>query len=121
VGIIYSVVVFLTKLSILLLYHRIFSCQQVVKYLIWFGIIIQFVLYTFHTAYEIVFEFECTSANYLSSAFCRSPYTVLLVQGSINVATDFYVLCLPVARVSKLQLPLRRKVGVVGIFLTGLL
>ncbi len=91
------------------------------KYLIWAGIIFQFVFYTFYTADEIVYEFKCTSANYLSSAYCRSSYILLLLQGSVNVVTDFYVLCLPAARVWKLQLPLRRKVGIVGIFLTGLL
>lgn len=41
--------------------------------------------------------------------------------GSLSLALDVYILILPIAGVSKLQLPLRRKIGVIAVFLTGLM
>lgn len=38
----------------------------------------------------------------------------------INLVLDVYILVLPIAGVSKLQLPLKRKIGVLAIFMTGL-
>ena len=40
--------------------------------------------------------------------------------GSFSLTLDIYILVLPIAGVSKLQLPLRRKLGVIAVFLTGL-
>ena len=42
-------------------------------------------------------------------------------QGAVGVATDFFIFCLPIPVVWKLQLPLRKKIGVLAIFMTGLL
>ena len=47
--------------------------------------------------------------------------TVGIAQGGVNIGSDFYILCLPIAGVWKLQLPLKQKVGIMGIFLIGLL
>lgn len=46
--------------------------------------------------------------------------TVLAV-GYFNLFTDFYILLLPISGVIRLQLPKRRKIGVILIFMTGLL
>ena len=44
-----------------------------------------------------------------------------ITQGAINVASDFSIFCLPIPVVWKLQLPRKKKVGVLMIFMTGLL
>lgn len=70
-------------------------------------------------------------------AFCFTAYTIMMflyifleiskelyvneAVGAINLITDIYILCLPIAAVSKLQLPTRKKIGVMMIFFTGLL
>lgn len=41
--------------------------------------------------------------------------------GAFNVFSDVYILCLPIMAVSKLQLPTRKKIGVIMIFLSGIL
>lgn len=46
--------------------------------------------------------------------------TVLAV-GYFNLCTDFYILLLPISGIIRLQLPKRRKIGVILIFMTGLL
>ena len=68
--------------------------------------------------------------------FCFVSYTILMfayiflgleaelfvddMVGALNLASDIYILCLPVTAVSGLQLPSRKKVGIILIFLTGL-
>ena len=42
-----------------------------------------------------------------------------ITQGAINVASDIYIFCLPMPVVWKLQLPPRKKIGVLAIFKTG--
>ncbi|KAL9604094.1 MAG: hypothetical protein Q9219_000682 [cf. Caloplaca sp. 3 TL-2023] len=42
-----------------------------------------------------------------------------MAQGAINIATDFYILLLPIPGVLQLQLPLKRKIGICAIFMTG--
>ena len=42
-------------------------------------------------------------------------------QGVVGVATDFLIFCLPIPVVWKLQLPIRKRIGVLAIFMTGLL
>lgn len=52
----------------------------------------------------------------------ESPQLKIAIAMSIfSVVTDIYVLAIPVNLVFQLPLPLERKVGVLAIFLTGLL
>ncbi|MCJ1455824.1 hypothetical protein MMC28_006181 [Mycoblastus sanguinarius] len=44
-----------------------------------------------------------------------------ITQGAVNVASDFYIFCLPIPVVWKLQLPPQRKLGMLATFMTGLL
>ena len=42
-------------------------------------------------------------------------------EGVINVFSDFYLLLVPIPAVLSLQLPLRKKIGVIAWLMTGLL
>lgn len=44
-----------------------------------------------------------------------------VVQGIFGLVTDFYLLFIPVPAVLSLQLPTRKKIGVIAIFMTGFL
>ena len=70
-------------------------------------------------------------------AFCLVTYTVMIFLpiwveittlpyandflGIINIVSDAYLVCLPILAVNRLQLPLRKKIGVMLIFLSGVL
>ena len=41
--------------------------------------------------------------------------------GIINIVSDAYLVCLPTLAVNRLQLPLKKKIGVMLIFLSGVL
>jgi len=46
---------------------------------------------------------------------------VTIPVGVIGLAIDVFVLTLPIVGVTKLQLPLHRKIGVMAVFLLGLM
>jgi len=53
---------------------------------------------------------------------CSQPELELsAAQGVFSTISDFYVLFIPIQLISGLQMPIGRKVGVIGIFLTGLM
>ena len=112
------------KSSLLLLYHRIFAPKQSFRYLIYFGIV--FAIGT-QLSMNIIDAIFCTPNigqpwSYKVGIKCASHargYTI--AQGISNVLLDLFILCLPIPTVWGLQLPVRKKIGVTLIFMTGLL
>jgi hypothetical protein len=94
--------------------------------MIWLGIVVIDVFYIICTVYSIA---QCVprsgETGWLSasvSARCARPQAILaFAQGIFGTISDFYVLYIPVHIVSGLRMPNRRKIGVISIFLTGLL
>ena len=41
--------------------------------------------------------------------------------GAFNLISDIYLLCVPIAAVLKLQLSFKNKIGIILVFMTGLL
>ncbi|KAF4624904.1 hypothetical protein G7Y89_g13265 [Cudoniella acicularis] len=97
----------LTKLALLLLYYRLFSPSPAVKIAILSGIVFILTVYT-----TLMFLF----------IFLDTARTIPLnkTMAVINVATDCYILVLPIYSVVKLYLPKRKKIGLALVFATGL-
>ncbi|KAL9009138.1 MAG: hypothetical protein Q9173_005805 [Seirophora scorigena] len=107
---------FFTKLSLLLLYHRIFAPDRVTKYLVYFGILYCFVLYT---SFLLLTFLLCQSTL---EGFCeREMDLFVLISRGFNVLADIYLLIIPIAAVAKLHMPLRQKLGVSAVFFAGML
>ncbi|KAI4089242.1 MAG: hypothetical protein LQ348_005966 [Seirophora lacunosa] len=107
---------FFTKLSLLLLYHRIFAPDRVTKYLVYFGILYCFVLYT---SFLLLTFLLCQST--LEGSCEREMDLFVLISRGFNVLADIYLLIIPIAAVAKLHMPLRQKVGVSAVFFAGML
>lgn len=63
-------------------------------------------------------------SNYLesfASPRCSKMIEMSLIVGIFGVISDLYLLIIPIPAVLQLQLPTRQKVGVLTVFLTGLL
>ena len=82
---------------------------------------LQFLVYTAFTSCNIALEVVCTSTTVTTNNFCTNDYKIIYFASIFSVVTDFYVLLLPIHKVSSLQLSPRRKVGVLFIFVTGIL
>lgn len=100
-----SIVTLFAKLSLLLFYLRLFSIRGL-RYSIFFAIGF---ISLFYTAILFLFIFLDNSTY----------FTLSVTVGSVNIVTDFYILILPIAPVLRIPLSKRKRIGVLGIFLTA--
>lgn len=121
---VYGPAVFFAKLSLFLLYLRIFSPDRWTRVMIYLGATACFVCYM---ATAVTMTALCVPRHgeswfiALLSSRCHKAITMTYVQGIFNIVSDFYLLLLPIPVVWKLQLTLRKKIGISAIFMTGLL
>ncbi|KAL9577510.1 MAG: hypothetical protein Q9212_006315, partial [Teloschistes hypoglaucus] len=119
----YNPAIFVIKLSIFLLYLRLFAPNIRTRYLIYAGIVYNAIT---NIAIMVAFPAICAPRgkdNWISSlekTSCHNPLEDLAVAaGVLNFASDVYILLLPVPMIWGLQLPMRRKIGLLTVFATG--
>jgi hypothetical protein len=107
------------KLAILMLYFRLFNVYRFLRIMIHVGIWTTVIL---HGTTIIAAMAVCTTDNALAYSKCSGKTTTIaLVASVVNVLSDFYILLIPVLGVWKLHMNVRRKLGVLAVFSTGLL
>lgn len=118
-AIMYVLVIFLVKLSVLVLLYSLFGVNKTMRYLILLGIGVSASICIAFTGYNIATELNCVGAVSLQRRVCIDVWIVTIVTGVVNTLVDLYILVLPIAMVLRLQLTPRRKLGVVAIFTIG--
>lgn len=123
IDLLYGPIAFCAKLSLFLLYYRLFARHQWIRYLVYLGIGSTAAMYT---AGMILYGYLCFLRRGQSwieaglSLRCHKRFIMIAyVRGPFNVLSDLYVLLLPLPAVWQLHLPLRKRLGIAGIFLTG--
>ena len=94
------------KLSLLLLYLRVFTPDKISRYFIYFGMCFCAVAYTVLMFLNVFSDVE----------------TVIVANkflGVVNFASDIYILCVPIAAIWKLQLSPKNRLGMMLLFMTG--
>ncbi|KAF4621901.1 hypothetical protein G7Y89_g14444 [Cudoniella acicularis] len=120
-GITYPFTIFCAKLSILLLYIRIFGVHQTMRIVAYTGIAVMGAFYTAMIGVAIGSLVKCNGLNALTVQFCRNySGPVVMLNSVFNVVTDFFVLLLPFPFALKLQLTFARKIGLLAVFSGGL-
>jgi large subunit ribosomal protein L36e len=124
IEIIYNPIIFAAKLSILLLFLRVFvpsgkgATYYVIHTLIWLNLL-------FYIANVPIEIWPCIPRQKLWKPSipgrCLNNERVFVAGGAINVVSDFAIMLLPVLLISRLQMPLKKKIGVSAIFATGFL
>jgi hypothetical protein len=108
-----------TKLSILVLYHRLFPGRAMRISCISLGIF--FVL--FYGASMLAVIFQCTPVEATwrldLDAKCFDFVKVLYAIAAVNIATDIVLCLMPVGHFRKLQLPRKQKVILSILFMGG--
>jgi hypothetical protein len=95
--------------------------DRFIRIMIYVGIIILTIFYMAMTGVAIGSILVCNGLDANSIQFCRNySGPVVLLNASFNTATDFWILFIPVPLVLKLNLPVKRKLGILGIFGAGL-
>ena len=117
--ILYNPAIFTTKLSILFLYRRIFPVRKFVVVLWLVGAFVA----AYSLTASLVNLLQCLPVNAMWNPRvkpkCVNLGVELIVVSSINVVTDFIILCLPIPLVWRLQTSLTSKVQVTGMFFLG--
>jgi len=112
----YSIALYLTKVSILLLYIRLFPIPKFVK-ACWITIAVMGA-FLFWSIFG--FMFMCTPVHYFWNrsieGHCFNPKWVYFTNAPFNILTDFVLFGLPLPLVWKLQLPRRQKTGLIIVF-----
>ncbi|OKL62698.1 hypothetical protein UA08_01150 [Talaromyces atroroseus] len=120
-GIVYPWVICFAKVSILLLYIRLFWVERTVVIAAWLGIVIDSMLYTAFIGLGIGGLLKCASLTELDSSYCKfNEDGMVMFTSVVNVVTDFYVLLLPVYPVSQLKLNPQKWIGIACVFGSGL-
>jgi hypothetical protein len=124
---IYQLVIVATKISIVLLYLRIFpkEVSKRFQYISW-GVIAGLLAYG--TGFCIYFAVQCRPISYFWNQWdgehegvCLDTQTAIYVNSAFNIFFDLVVFFLPVPKLIALQVrDTRRKVGVILTFLVGL-
>lgn len=112
----------MVKLSLLLLYLEIFRPNKITRIAIYAGIGFIAAYYTLALIATTVLCTPRPEDNGRLHKDCSTKGVInATVTSSINIATDIYILAIPIPMVRKLQMSRKRKFGVVLVLLTGLL
>jgi len=69
---------------------------------------------------QAAFLVDCISHASLKIGICRNLYSITIFQSAFNVASDIFVLTLPIPRILRLHIQKRQKMSLLVIFLAGL-
>ena len=107
------------KLSVLLLYRRVFPNPRFRAILWLVGIFI--LCYSITLFFGVIFQCNPIKGAWdlTLGAKCINLSLVILTMSCLNALTDFITLLLPLPLLWKLHLPRQRKVQLMGIFLLG--
>lgn len=113
---------FFTKLSILLLFLRIFVPPQSQKtkifYAIWFVIWFNFF---YCVALVLTVLLQCVRKKHGSKGTCIDTFSLLITASTINVLSDIVMLIIPLNSVWKLHMTKKQKYGLSVVFAVGTL
>ena len=119
----YVIAIALVKLSLLLQYLRIFvpiRDSSVIVLVTYFVIWSHLIFYLINLFFGI---FACSPRRKLWDRFidghCFNIDAIIISSAAMNCISDFVILLLPQGVIWRLQMPLRRKLGISAIFLTG--
>ncbi|OJJ07027.1 hypothetical protein ASPVEDRAFT_88293 [Aspergillus versicolor CBS 583.65] len=114
----YSITIMLTKISILIFYHRIFPVKWLTAVSYAMGVLV----ISYNLALIFVAAFQCIPLSSLwtgKPAQCINVSPPFLTLAIVNVVTDFAILALPIQPVLGLKMRTGRKIQVLSIFLLG--
>lgn len=112
----------MTKLSILLLYLKLLAPGMKLRFAV-YGILAFVASYSLAMILSLLFA--CNPVEKLFHYYIPGKCVVnnavhALTQGCLNIISDFLIIIVPIPMVWSMLMSTRQKIGVVGIFATGL-
>ena len=124
IDILYSPTMLMAKMSLLLLYYQIFSPNLRFRYCVHVSMGVFFLFYCGMFIAFIILMIPPPGQSLLvtfRSLDTAKGISLSVAQSVAGVAIDFFIFCLPIPVIWKLQLPLGKKIGVSAVFMIGLL
>lgn len=123
---IYPITVCLVKISILLLYLRIFKVFKSVRLAVYVGSVFIAAFYISYTIAQSIllvnWHWQCDPKDPTTDlALCQKVFFVTIIENAFNVVSDFYVYLIPTPYLLRLPVRKRQKGGLFCIFLAGLI
>jgi hypothetical protein len=116
---------FAAKCSILFQLKRLFCTGQSRNGVFWSIHALLFLNGAYYTSAIFTFVFQCTPRektwNALMEGQCINVAAATVVAGAVNLFLDLGILITPIWAIWNLQLPPKRKLGVVAVFGVGIL
>ena len=121
----FAVCLFFTKLSIFLLYLRLFKVSKTMRWLLHFGIFSCLAVY-FASGFAQGFlcvrrPWETWLESLQSDRCTKDSVPWYYVQGIFGLVSDIYIFILPIPIVWHLNMRMRKRLGVLGIFALGIM
>ena len=119
----YGPVIFAVKASLFLLLYGIFGRLRWIRISIFAGLVVTGLWYISNVVVFAILSSPRAGQSYLEASFSpiyQKIETYGLVNSVFNIVSDFYLLILPIPAVLGLQMPTKRKLGVLAVFGTGL-
>jgi len=107
----------------MLLFYLRFSPYRSFRIVVWVFIVIT-TIYSFLGSFEFFYNCQPIAKNWdvtITGGKCIDVAKIVLMYSSLTIVTDIGMIFLPIAVVRKLQLPLREKVALAALFMTGTL
>ncbi|KAH8894656.1 hypothetical protein GQ53DRAFT_744746 [Thozetella sp. PMI_491] len=115
---VYNLSLFLCKLSIILQYKRVFDIPIVQKICKIFLVVLA--LYGCWTVFGSIFM--CVPVQFfwgVGEGSCMNKLAFWFSNAALNIATDIFIVSLPMPLIRKLQIPLRQKIVLMVVFAFG--
>ncbi|PHH51867.1 hypothetical protein CFIMG_004064RA [Ceratocystis fimbriata CBS 114723] len=108
-----------TKVSIMVLYFRIFPSQKL-RRLVW-AVSIFTILFTIASVLATIFQCQPAKAawDFLVEGKCYTFVNFLYANAAVSLATDILVLAMPMPLLWRLTLPTKQKLAICSLFMLG--
>lgn len=111
---------FFAKLSILLLYIRLFFPKGVTRSSLWWVIqVVVWLNFLYTISLILAIALQCVPSHKPYGTSCVNQYAVLLSASTINIISDVLVLLIPMVSLWRLQMSRKRKWAVWALFAFG--
>lgn len=112
--------IFFGKSSLLLLYYRIFSPSKAFRYKIYGGLIFAAISQLAIIPIDSIYCAPPAGTSWaIFNPNCYKSYGYGIAQGLSNLLLDLFIFYLPIPVIWHLQMPLKKRIGVIAIFMTG--
>ncbi|KAF6235751.1 hypothetical protein HO173_005946 [Letharia columbiana] len=123
-AILYSLNMFFAKLALFLLYHRLFALNRWTRIAIYFGVALNGLFYLASCITLVILCIPRQRENWASPTYaarCYRAEVTGVIQGIFGLLSDIYIFILPLPVLFRLQMSLKKKLGITAVFFTGLI